>query len=227
MRTMNKFQFTVACLVLTLAACLSWGVTESFATLNFYPTTDDASASHWLVSANVSGNDGNPVFLTGSSDFGPAYRRNGNSDWIANNVSGNNGGVGNYTFFVFRQTFDLTGYNPATASLSFQWAADDSGQGYAQRGSWRPEFSLNGETPIYWGPPGAYTYDYGSTVTLTSGFVSGINTINFYIEGNGQTDGLMLRDARLTANPVPVPAGILLLAPGLVGLAAVRRRFKK
>jgi len=30
-----------------------------------------------------------------------------------------------------------------------------------------------------------------------------------------------------TINPVPVPSAVLLFAPGLVGLAAMRRRFKK
>ena len=51
---------------------------------------------------------------------------------------------GDWTFFVFHQTFDLTGYDPTTADLQFQWAADDSGQGFADRGTWVPKYSLNG-----------------------------------------------------------------------------------
>jgi hypothetical protein len=45
------------------------------------------------------------------------------------------------------------------------------------------------------------------------------------IAGTGGTefDNLTFGDTR----PVPVPATILLLGPGLVGLAAIRRRFKK
>ena len=31
----------------------------------------------------------------------------------------------------------------------------------------------------------------------------------------------------LTTNPVPVPSALFLLAPGLAGLALVRRKFKK
>ena len=32
---------------------------------------------------------------------------------------------------------------------------------------------------------------------------------------------------RVNVNPVPIPGAILFFGPGLVGLAAVRRRFKK
>ena len=68
----------------------------------------------------------------------------GGTQWIANNASGTNACcVGNWTFFVFRQSFTLTAAEASTANLQFQWAADDSGEGFASRGGWLPKYSLN------------------------------------------------------------------------------------
>ena len=37
----------------------------------------------------------------------------------------------------------------------------------------------------------------------------------------------IVQSVTYNASPVPVPATLLLFGPGLVGLAAIRRRFKK
>ncbi len=41
------------------------------------------------------------------------------------------------------------------------------------------------------------------------------------------TDILLQANQTFTASPVSLPPGLLLFGPGLVGLAAIRRRFKK
>lgn len=139
--------------------------------------------------------------------------------WIANNAAGSNGGT--WTFFVFRQSFDLTGYDPSTAQLSFQWAADDSGEGFANRGTWVPKYRLNGAALVPGQWAGGATYDFGLTTTVASGFVSGINTIDFFVEGNGTTDGFALRSLGLTA-AVPEPATWLTLLAGLLMITSAR-----
>ena len=111
----------------------------------------------------------------------------------------------NWTFFVFRQTFDLTGYDPNTADLKFQWAADDSGQGFADRGTWTPKYSLNGGSLVAGTWPGGDSYSFGPTADLSSGFVPGLNVIDFYVEGNGTTDGFALNPISFTATPSPNP----------------------
>jgi hypothetical protein len=173
-----------------LGLFLAWGVTECFSAPAFYSTSDPVD--HWYVSTNVGGADGQLSSFT-TNNFIQAVAVSGKPDYIANNNTGTNGAMETWTFFVFRQIFYLTGYNPATADLSFKWAADDSGEGIASRGTWVPKFSLNGGSFQNWPGPGTATYDYGNTVTLTSGFFSGLNTIDFYVEGNGVTDGFELK----------------------------------
>jgi len=143
--------------------------------------------------------------------------------WIANNATGTNGGIGTWTFFVFQQTIDLSGYDPATANLQFTWAADDSGQGFAARGSWVPQYSLNGGALVAGTWAGGDTYSFGDVNTVDTGFHSGVNTISFYVEGNGVTDGVALNPVSFTATPVPEPASSSMLLCGLAVFAWAAR----
>lgn len=180
---------------------------------------------NWFVSTTVSSIEGNSSNF-GVNPFAQAVNlsTSGREHWVADVSSGSHGGVGNWTYFVFRQTFDLTGYDPATANLTIRWAADDSGEIFANRGSWIPSFSLNGGPMVnYLGSSLSNripTYDYCDPQSITSGFVSGLNTIEFYVQGNGQTDGFALEVVSFTA--VPGPGALALL--GIVGATARRRR---
>ena len=141
---------------------------------------------------------------------------------IANTTNGNNGGIGNYMYFVFRQTFDLTGYDPSTADLQFKWGSDDVPGAVG----WTPGFVFNGSALMGAGTSGAYAL--GNVVDLASGFINGINTLDFYVEGNGQTDGLELSTVSFSASSttpsVPEPATLALVGLGLAGLGAMRRK---
>lgn len=195
-----------------------------------FSSTNDPSS--WQVATNVGGTDGQfssfPTsgFVTAT---GVPTRTTDGINWIANNATGTNGPLGTWTFFVFRQTFDLTGYDAATADLQFQWAADDSGEGFAIRGTWTPKFSLNGGALIAGSWPSGSTYDFGNVTDISTGFVSGLNTIDFYVEGNGVTDGFALKPIAFRAvstNAVPEPLTLSIFGAGLAGAAALRRGRK-
>ncbi len=222
--TSRKALITKACCALALV--LTWGTTESFADPAFYSTSNP---SFWQVATNVGGTDGlySSFPTTGFTSAVAITTRPG---WIANNATGTNGPMETWTFFVFRQTFDLTGYDATTADLQFQWAADDSGEGFASRGTWTPKFSLNGGSLINGTWATGATYSLGPTVAVTSGFVSGLNTIDFFVEGNGVTDGFALQTAAFTAvavTPIPEPEIYAMMGLGLGLLGWVGRRRKQ
>ena len=105
-------------------------------------------------------------------------------DQIANPTFGN--AEGNYTF---QTTFDLTGVDPAQVRLRGQWAVDNLGL----------DILLNGvSTGIT--SPGFVSY---TPFTITSGFVPGINTLDFLINNLPTT---------------PNPVGLRVDLQGLVNL---------
>lgn len=225
-----KFKYLLLPVVTATVLCSPFLRADNISGL--FTSTTDPSA--WTVSVNQSGVDtGNDAsrFLTGAEDFQSAVKIVGRADYIASNSTGTTGSyVGDYTQFVFRQTFDLTGYDAATVNLTFQWAADDTGEGFAQRGTWLNRFTLNGGAFQGVDSGGYYDYDLNKIVQLSGGFVAGVNTIDFYVQGNGVTDGFELRTLTATANAVgtTVPDGcatIALFGSGFLGLIAFRRWF--
>jgi hypothetical protein len=204
----------------------------SAVTLPFHSTSTPAA---WRVSTNSSNIDGSIAsFLTDTFDNAVQIsgRLSDEVGWIANNSTGTNSPGFRWTQFVFRQQFDLNGYDPSTAILSFQWAGDDSGEGYALRGSWVPKYRLNSGDLVNGSWPTTSTYALGLVTTLTDGFIDGVNTIDFYVQGNGVTDGFALRSLGLNLesqgppDPVPGPLSLFGVASGTMYSRKLRRRIK-
>ena len=116
--------------------------------------------------------------------------------------------------YDYRTTFDLTNFDPTTASLSGSWAMDNYGT-----------ILLNGvDTGNTWGSNSAY-----GTFVINSGFQPGLNTVDFQVvdDGSGVT-GLRVDGVSGSANPVPEASTTvsfgLLLARGLGGAVIARRK---
>jgi hypothetical protein len=113
--------------------------------------------------------------------------------------------TGNYNY---RTTFDLTGFDPASASITGIWRTDDIGL----------NIFIN-DTSTGQTAPLAHT---DTPFAISSGFVAGLNTLDFLIDnsGGGPT-GIRINvsgNADL-AQQVAEPATLLLVGFGLLGLA--------
>jgi PEP-CTERM motif len=115
---------------------------------------------------------------------------------------------GSYNYTL---TFDLTGLDPASAWISGKWASDNGST-----------INLNGVYTGYTksGINGDWTYVTAEFFTISAGFLSGVNTLEFQVNNIFGQTGLLVQD--LHGESVPEPAALLLF--GLGGLAAIRRR---
>lgn len=114
--------------------------------------------------------------------------------------------------YIFRLSFDLTGLDHTTATMSGYAAADDF-------------FSifLNGAQIAQFDGPGLFSNLHSFNTPV--GFIAGLNHLDFAVAGTGYADGLLVE--RLTGQAavlVPEPAVAILLALPLLILGAGARR---
>lgn len=178
---------------------------------------------HYTVSTNAPGGSSQLQVLTSAYGFpivkGGWIGDSSTSAWIApTNDPFLNGGQDLGGYYDYQTTFDLTGYDPATASLSGNWAADDSAT-----------FLINGVATGQNTPNGYSSY---STFDISSGFQPGINTLDFVVleDGSGAT-GLRVDGITGSAAAVPEASSTvslgLLLALGVGGVLVARRKAAK
>lgn len=163
---------------------------------------------------------GGPAFVYSPPNIWPQWVPDDpNSGWIGFQDSSSSSPHGNYTYEL---PVDLTGYDPSTASISGSWAADQFGS-----------ISLNGAATGVSVPDGNWNAANAPNLnpfTISSGFHSGINTLDFVVTEPDDFDGLRVRNMTLTATPVPEPSACCLLIGGavIVGVGLVRRgRIRK
>lgn len=163
---------------------------------------------HYLIFAS-----GSPGFAgqQAVTYYNGAYAANdGDSRWISLTANGTPAN----TVSTYRLTFDLTGLDHTTASITGSWGADNSSV-----------MQINGT------PTGNVVGGFSSLsgFTVNSGFVSGINHLDFIVTDVGVVTALRVDNIAGTANlanaiPEPATWAMLIGGFGLVGGAMRRRR---
>ena len=138
------------------------------------------------------------------------------SSWISFSSTSTSSSVGAY---VYRTTFDLTGFLPETAVLTGSWNTDNNGTGIL----------LNGVSFNFTTSPDSYR-EGPSPFTITSGFAPGLNTLDFALfDGDVTTGwagatGLRVDGLEVKAVPEPSTYALLIVATGAGALWWARRR---
>lgn len=147
------------------------------------------------------GNGG--VLPTGWIADGPASR------WIGvTSFMGEWRPTGTYTF---RTTFNLTGLNPSSASISLNIASDNN-----------CDVFLNG---VHTGITTPFAgFSSFSAYNINSGFLPGINTLDFSVYEPGSTPSGLRVQISGNANVVPEPTAIALIGMGAMMLVGFRRK---
>ena len=144
--------------------------------------------------------------------IGPWIGTNTTSSWVGPNSDGQlNGPAG---FYDYRTTFDLTGLLIGTALISGRWATDDQALS---------DILING---VSTGQTSNGFQDW-SNFSIASGFISGINTLDFIVNNGGGPTGLrveMTGSADASTGAVPEPAAWAMMLVGFGGLGMVLRR---
>ena len=177
------------------------------------PLPNNAAELHYSLVNAPAGSVTSLRVATAANGFPipPWVGDNATSAWIGpNSGSSLDGPVGDYTY---RTTFTLAGFIASTASIAGQWAVDNTGI----------DILLNGVSTGISNPDGFSAFKMFS---LSSGFVDGLNTIDFVVNNAGGPTGLRvdLVGTATASVPVPEPASLIILGGTLLGLGLVRRR---
>jgi hypothetical protein len=158
-----------------------------------------------------------PYITDSSYPVGTWVPNSGDSKWItptsnqAQSFDASADGIYTYTL-----TFNLSGYNPATAWFSGRLASDNTVQ-----------VLLNSHNI-----GSANSYGNWTTFGASSGFTSGLNTLQFVVTNEalsgGNPTGLRVefRESNVTAVPEAETYAMLLSGLALMGVVARRRRSK-
>ena len=164
-----------------------------------YTLTSDPNGTITGIKTATAISEGYPI--------GPWLGDNSLSSWIGPNTGDL---VGPGGLFTYQTTFDLSGLDHTTASILGRWATDDQGIDILINGT------ATGNTSASFG---VFT-DF----TINSGFIAGVNTLDFVVtNGHGPT-GLRVEITNANAVAVDEPYALALLGLGLLGVGINRHK---
>ncbi len=135
------------------------------------PLSDNAVDPHYQLT--FGGTTAFAATEAGGFPIPPWLGSNSMSTWISPSLdtSGLSDGSGTYNY-RYETTFDLTGFNPATARLAGRWATDNQGV----------NILINGNST---GQSNTVQFTGWTPFEITGGFVPGINRLTFVVNNGG------------------------------------------
>lgn len=183
----------------------------------FFAGEQDTNYRFTVISGTATGTSGYGVVTTGEGFPFPIWAENDvASSWLTPSANaGQSYDPSSNGLYKWSISFDLTGKDIATASFAGRWWADN--QGYVQLNGHTISSGVNLSSPTSFG--------------ASAGFVSGLNTLDFYVTNYAQSGGnpTGVRVEFLTSNAaiaaaVPEPESWALVVAGLAVVGAIARR---
>jgi hypothetical protein len=186
--------------------------------------TDGAPDPHYTLFSVPAGSPSTALKMSAHPNWLPNTSA---SAWIGPYVNGQT--TAHAGTYKYSYQLDLTGYVPSTVVIKGRWSSDNDAQMFVN-------ISLN-NTPVSSIPSTAFQNWY--LFTLNSGFVAGVNTLEFHVvnqplasggepgQGTGNPTGLRVEFLEGNALPIPEPVFFQLGAlagMGGLGLLRLRRR---
>ena len=218
----NRLLITVAVAVASLAA----GQAHAAAITGLFNTGTDANNvalvggdgiadSHYAILSSTSAGFAGGAAVT---FVNPSYVANdGDSRWVSLSADGEPG----LNTTVYRTTFNLSGFDASSAQITGLWASDNNS-----------EILLNGVATGFVLPAAGVSFNFLHAFTLSSGFVAGLNTLDFRVTDVGPPTALRVDSIAGTANlaptggvPEPSAWALMILGFGAAGAALRRRRL--
>ena len=147
----------------------------------------DAADPHYTLTGAGAPAGGVRAVADDGFPIGPWVGNDTNSRWVVPIGSDGDGNASPGTY-DYTATVDITGFDPASVTISGQWAADDSAV-----------ILVNGK------PTSNTVTGFGSLTAFTlSGFETGANTVTFRVTNNGNSDNPTgLRVSAVTGAGIP------------------------
>lgn len=180
--------------------------------LHVVRTNNQGETHYKLISAPPGSSTGVRTATSGNNfPIPPWVGDNALSGWVGPTGARDlTGPIGNYTY---ETTFDLSGLQASTASITGQWSVDNIGV----------NILLNGVST------GITATDFTAfyPLTIKTGFIAGLNTLDFVVRNQGGPTGLrveMTGSATPNAVNVPEPVSLAILGSGLFAIGVLRRK---